>query len=675
MTATSASNTGRDKPKPKLSKSRNGCVTCKAKRLKCDEVKPTCLQCQKRNVECGGYKRDFKWRLFEEPSLTKRRPKATSANSDASLSSASSTASPSSQRLSSADSLPWFALQQAVSPSTFNNQINFAEFTNTPPNAGQISDIEGITAVLVTSPATTNSTPTVSNLPTPSLLNDVVVGIEASEFDSKTPREVTKEENDDDLPQLPLASYVAYPRTGFLTDETEDAKSVNVGPNNALVNPQGHQQAIMTLLPSLDAHTRTALFFHTNTCSVMSIIDTPFENPWRSLFWPLAQTHKALYHGVAAMANFHAAATHPAFRVEAVDHMRIAIHELVHGLNNNMPSDVALATTIALAFSEAWDRHISTGVAHLRGARILIRQFVSSRLLLSSASQKTPTEQARLSRFRTLFNAWKYIAVITRLVSDDDTDGTVEERQEEQSVFDLEKSNDNADPLMGFATTLFPLIGEVASLVRRVRLSGRDDLYVASALELKKELESWMPSARAPYIVSDDPCFDSGSCLATAHAYKYATLLYLFQCVPSLAAEVDITKESWANEVLVIEGLAIPDQMRWSEGPESAVSLLAAKVLNLLSAIPTTSRTCVVHILPLLSAACEVDSEPLRDLARTRWLALARMLNMGNVDRALDVVEEVWRRKTAHNGKHRYKVGLTHWTTVMREWGWELLLG
>lgn len=44
----------------------SGCVTCKAKRLKCDETKPKCQQCHKRQVECGGYKKDFKWRAFEE---------------------------------------------------------------------------------------------------------------------------------------------------------------------------------------------------------------------------------------------------------------------------------------------------------------------------------------------------------------------------------------------------------------------------------------------------------------------------------------------------------------------------------------------------------------------------------------------------------------------------------
>ncbi|CZT43519.1 uncharacterized protein RSE6_03571 [Rhynchosporium secalis] len=37
-------------------KSRNGCLRCKAKRLKCDEAKPGCQQCGKKNVACPGYK-------------------------------------------------------------------------------------------------------------------------------------------------------------------------------------------------------------------------------------------------------------------------------------------------------------------------------------------------------------------------------------------------------------------------------------------------------------------------------------------------------------------------------------------------------------------------------------------------------------------------------------------
>ena len=49
--------------------SHTGCVTCKLKRLKCDEEKPGCQQCARRKVECGGYKKDFKWRPFEETNV------------------------------------------------------------------------------------------------------------------------------------------------------------------------------------------------------------------------------------------------------------------------------------------------------------------------------------------------------------------------------------------------------------------------------------------------------------------------------------------------------------------------------------------------------------------------------------------------------------------------------
>jgi hypothetical protein len=59
----------------RLTKTHIGCVTCKAKRLKCDEVKPTCQKCEDRQVPCGGYHKDFKWRPFEEPGCAvKRRP-------------------------------------------------------------------------------------------------------------------------------------------------------------------------------------------------------------------------------------------------------------------------------------------------------------------------------------------------------------------------------------------------------------------------------------------------------------------------------------------------------------------------------------------------------------------------------------------------------------------------
>ncbi|KAG7887795.1 hypothetical protein KL936_003813 [Ogataea polymorpha] len=43
-------------------KSRSGCNTCRRNKIKCDEHKPQCHNCQSRGIECGGYTRVFKFK-------------------------------------------------------------------------------------------------------------------------------------------------------------------------------------------------------------------------------------------------------------------------------------------------------------------------------------------------------------------------------------------------------------------------------------------------------------------------------------------------------------------------------------------------------------------------------------------------------------------------------------
>lgn len=61
-----------ERRKAKHHKTRSGCVTCKQRRVKCDESKPECQRCRKAGQICGGYYIPLPW-LFE-PGRPRRKP-------------------------------------------------------------------------------------------------------------------------------------------------------------------------------------------------------------------------------------------------------------------------------------------------------------------------------------------------------------------------------------------------------------------------------------------------------------------------------------------------------------------------------------------------------------------------------------------------------------------------
>ncbi|EEP82171.1 predicted protein [Uncinocarpus reesii 1704] len=47
--------------KPKATRSRNGCWTCRSRKKKCDETHPECNQCLSKGLKCEGYEARLKW--------------------------------------------------------------------------------------------------------------------------------------------------------------------------------------------------------------------------------------------------------------------------------------------------------------------------------------------------------------------------------------------------------------------------------------------------------------------------------------------------------------------------------------------------------------------------------------------------------------------------------------
>ncbi|QNP98639.1 YALIA101S07e04192g1_1 [Yarrowia lipolytica] len=425
--------------------------------------------------------------------------------------------------------------------------------------------------------------------------------------------------------------------------------------------------------PMDDYYTRISRLFDHHTCGIVTIKDGPSDNPWRTSLWPLAQHNPVLYHAIAAMTLFHTARGNIEIRREAFTHMRESIQLLASGISTLQPH-VALATTLSLAFAESWDQHITTGMLHLRGSKPLVKG------LLAKYNRRLP------SWLLFLYNSYVYLDVLARLTSsgvpdDDDVlevggdphlSGAGEDPldiapvmsadliQLQQQLPDLSTSPppvirphakdmhppgaaDGIDPLLGCAQTLFPVIGKIGTLANRVAQFESDASTVTQAAALMRLLQQWRPATAVQYFVND-PDWDLKSCLNTAEAYRYAAMIHLVQSVPQVQSE--------------------------------PLPTTTQRILQLLDDIPTSSRTCTTHIFPLLVAGCEAQGTQ-RHFVKSRWESLAVRLWIGNVDRAVEVMEEVWRQRD-RMGWRGEPVGVTspaYWSQVMKNWRWEVLLG
>ncbi|KAI9716829.1 MAG: hypothetical protein M1812_005169 [Candelaria pacifica] len=657
---------GDDTPKPKQSKSRNGCVTCKTKRLKCDETKPSCQQCLKRSVICGGYKKDFKWRPFEETNLTGKPTPTKTRRIPSSMPISMSTehiqaplASPALSMVSIStfsndgtefsDSFYDEPLPPTVplSPnSSFHSQsfptsvpsalypIGTSQYSmmhNQPMNSSQMpqsdypqstnrSQPSGMLAIAdLAKPTAPAPAPSPSGQ-SPRLIDLLLPGTDLNEvppeyldyrsqqsdhlYQSPLQRDFQTLNQDDDVeeiirePEIDQDSWIIRLPSPSLTDSSgsSEGSMITFDPLSALYQ----QPRVLDGSPEM-----LMLRFDKQTCGILSVKDGPTENPWRALVWPLARESPALYHAIASMTAFHTSKEIPGMRMEGMEHMRQSIQSLASGING-MRTDTALATTLVLAFAESWDRHVSTGIEHLRGAKILVNQALVRHNQNSLAGDD-------LNRLRFLCNTWVYMDVIARLTNVD---------EDESNDFDNVLSppcnfvgqSAKIDPLMGSASTLFPLIGRVANLIRRVRNSESNSVAVISqAMELKAAVEAW--EASVIFETPEDPTCEIQHSSQTAEAYRWATLLYLHQAVPEI--------------------------------PSLTTAQLAKKVLVYLATVPLSSRAIIVQIYPLLAAGSEAVGHEDRKWVQDRWEAMTQRMLIGNVDRCWEVIKEVWDRRDA----------------------------
>lgn len=669
-----------------------GCVTCKAKRLKCGEEKPGCQNCAKRKVPCGGYKKTFQWRDYGKPDVktnVERQNKPASPTRHMSASSSKVT-TPSSefppiplsldhQRSQSRDQIATnpnqadddengFSQQHATpSPSLPKDSTKRDSALTMPPeqlpdpapppenvdqSPQEFASVSFDPQAVFTfrsrslSPGRSGSTPTLTEF----LLAD-------HPLDSGFSQDFVPFSMPEDM-QLPLWSAGGNDSllgNGALVDEDMDFIEPNQSMNSQVsawpsrISSPSSSQASgspgMVLMGAnnmaLNLYTQPdfpigsmehlSMLFDRETCGILSIMDGPTENPWRSVVWPMAQSSPALLYAVLAMTAYHNSQQYRSLKRVGHEHKQTSMRNIQEGIRENSMSDqTALATALALSFAESWDRHIESGNAHIKGAQALVKRALEDHRM-------NPCTGIELKSLKFLSNAWVYMDVIARLTCVDNDDSTdfdigafsapdapelfTGNRGARKDGFGINFGmpiDTSLDPVMGCAGTLFPYIGRVANLIRKVcRSLNNSPGIVSLARDLKTSLDDWDPPEEIDR--PEDLSTKTQHAVQTAEAYRLATLLHLHSAVPEL--------------------------------PSSSSTDLARKVLATLATIPMSSRTVVVQMYPLLAAGCEAHEPDDRQWVRERWHAMGERMRIGVVDKCLAVTEEVWRRRDIYESK------------------------
>lgn len=360
---------------------------------------------------------------------------------------------------------------------------------------------------------------------------------------------------------------------------------------------------------SEDEREKITMLFLKTTCHNLSIEEDSDKNPWKTVIWPMAQQYPALYHALAALTCFHTSKAQPQLRIDGQRHLHTSAHLLSVGINKSeIPLDAALAATLALGFAETWDNEsAATGMTHITGAGVLLQQILQNR----TTGVYTQQEEARLEF---LYNTWTYMDVIARFTCLD-LCPPVPDSLVAATVGRLDFNTSKLDPLMGYATSFFPIMRRVADLICKVRVKNacrNSPVIISQALELKRNIEDWVPPVDLELI--EDHSQLTTDAIQTAEAYRWSILGLLYQAVPEL-----------------------PNQTSYGE--------LAQKILVYIATIPLSSPTIIVHILPLIVAGNDAVEEEDRDFVRDRWKAMSKRLVTGIVERALDITEEVWKRR------------------------------
>jgi hypothetical protein len=371
--------------------------------------------------------------------------------------------------------------------------------------------------------------------------------------------------------------------------------------------------------------------FEEQVCPLLSATGGQ-NNIWqKSVLQLVRSSHsQTLYHSISAVTALHIS-KEGALHDHGRELMSQSLAALDHEIEAETPSIATLATILLIAFWTRWDEGLYFGKKYIIGAL----SFLQTALSRYGALSLSPGYSYSL--FALLYDTCSRMDSLSRVVGSalaTDYTRTItlppfDEVFPAYSVPGLDEEL-QIDPWMGYVRGLYPLIGRAADLCDKVRTTSSDSPSIITEAEsLEREIEAWSPDTTI-LLRANGYSMDLGpmnDIIHMAEAYRYATILYLHQIVPEI--------------------------------PGTSIEELSRKVINRLSAMRSDSRITIVQNYPLFLAGCEVRSIEKRKWVKERWTAMMPRMNIKNVNKCLEITQEVWRQRDAYQ-KMRQQTGIRH---------------
>ncbi|KAK6586860.1 hypothetical protein PZA11_000150 [Diplocarpon coronariae] len=381
-----------------------------------------------------------------------------------------------------------------------------------------------------------------------------------------------------------------------------------------------------------DQTNRRALVDHfCNVLSHLIVFKEDDGNPFRQLVLPLSHASPPVMNAIFALSSAHLEYRGVETQEKSLDFHNKALQGLANLIeqNNSVHREEVLGAIMLLVYYEVLVQRGNSNIVngHLKGAITVMK---------SSPKIDTPA---------TLFleRAFRFYDVIAALSL-----GTAPSSGEQITPFPLPTPTDSnpnsplnaVDTLLGLSTDLWPIIHRLSHL-----LSFKTSLEAAvlagetsKATVLKTELEStsqaiehalnsWKPSFASSPGFTPDADLESlekqsmriQSIFHNAEAYRHSAFVYLYRTIRSqprghsvVQRHTHLALQACSNVVSLAE--------KCHDGPMSAL------------------------LWPLFVSACEATTGGDRELAMKAFYGTERRQGMTNIQRAWEVVQEVWRR-------------------------------